>query len=544
MTFPLIIGIDDLGDVLDAVESLASEWRRLSTKLGLKNSTLDVIEHNNPGDVDGCLHKALREWLRLNYSHQRHGRPSWERLAQAVSSLDGALAEKISVDSETMSGRADYPLQLGKPIKEGSVDYQELDKAMKEGSVDYQGIDSVLVGIGGAGKTHTLAMILNELLPDKRVSTPCTKPPVRTVTQVTIGEDSGVLKRVEGKEYLAIIADTVWDVAHSLPPTSQLPVIRKIPVEHFIRELEEQILYQENTEDVQLLYNFRWNRITDSGGQPQFLEILTIFLHHMSLGIFVIKLNERLDAFPMIEFYNHAGNLVGTPYKSRYSQEQVIRHFMRALISQGGQGMGVKFLFIGTHRDRMEESKDESIQDKNKRLNEIIKSFNMEKNVIYRAGEGRNPIFAINAETPDASDWNVMEEVRRNLVESANRIPPISIPIRLEVRCVCAGFHTGFSVWGGKSRGGGGEISIYEKEGCVMRKRGVVLLGRGNFCLGGGGGDPRFPTPLYETLQCVCVGGGGVDSEVAHGPFHVKSTRKMDAHHRNLHSTYLVIKPQ
>ena len=30
-----------------------------------------------------------------------------------------------------------------------------------------------------------------------------------------------------------------------------------------------------------------------------------------------------------------------------------------------------------------------------------------------------------------------------------------------------SGFHTGFSVWGG------GGISIYEKEGCVMRKRGV-----------------------------------------------------------------------
>ena len=32
-----------------------------------------------------------------------------------------------------------------------------------------------------------------------------------------------------------------------------------------------------------------------------------------------------------------------------------------------------------------------------------------------------------------------------------------------------SGFHTGFSVWGG----GGGEESIYEKEGFVMRKRGV-----------------------------------------------------------------------
>ena len=87
---------DDLGDVLDAVEPLSSDWRRLCTKLRLKESTLDVIEHNNRGNAGACLHKALGEWLRLNFDHQRHGRPSWRRLAEAVSSLDYALSEKIA----------------------------------------------------------------------------------------------------------------------------------------------------------------------------------------------------------------------------------------------------------------------------------------------------------------------------------------------------------------------------------------------------------------------------------------------------------------
>ena len=27
--------------------------------------------------------------------------------------------------------------------------------------------------------------------------------------------------------------------------------------------------------------------------------------------------------------------------------------------------------------------------------------------------------------------------------------------------------------------------------------------GKGDFCLGGGGGDPRLPTPLYETLKVI-----------------------------------------
>ena len=73
---------------------------------------------------------------------------------------------------------------------------------------------------------------------------------------------------------------------------------------------------------------------------------------------------------------------------------------------------------------------------------------------------------------------------------------------------------------GGGNRGWG--ISIYEKEGGVMIKRGVSApplpsqmsqaalsggqsLGEGGLLLGGGGGwNPRFP-PLYETLHMQTV---------------------------------------
>ena len=88
--------VDDLKDVLDAVETLASQWSLLSLKLGVKQSSLDVIEHNNFGNAKTCLYKALGEWLRQNYSHQKHGKPSWRRLAEAVQSLDHSLFEKIA----------------------------------------------------------------------------------------------------------------------------------------------------------------------------------------------------------------------------------------------------------------------------------------------------------------------------------------------------------------------------------------------------------------------------------------------------------------
>ncbi len=87
-----------MGDVLDAVEALSAQWRLLSIKLRIKESTLDIIERNYPTDVQTCLYKALGEWLRLNYDHQRHGRPSCRRLAGAVRSLDYRLSEKIFIE--------------------------------------------------------------------------------------------------------------------------------------------------------------------------------------------------------------------------------------------------------------------------------------------------------------------------------------------------------------------------------------------------------------------------------------------------------------
>ena len=88
-------GVDDDTDVLNAVESISSKWRLLFSKLGIRRSTLERIKHDHPGDAKMCLYDALGEWLSMNYDHQRHGRPSWRKLAEAVRTEDYALFERI-----------------------------------------------------------------------------------------------------------------------------------------------------------------------------------------------------------------------------------------------------------------------------------------------------------------------------------------------------------------------------------------------------------------------------------------------------------------
>ena len=97
----MCIGIDDMGDVLEAVETLSSKWRLLCVRLGIRESSLDIIQRNHPHDVESCLYDALREWLKCNYDYQRHGRPSWRRLAKVVRKMDCALFEAIVKDHKS-----------------------------------------------------------------------------------------------------------------------------------------------------------------------------------------------------------------------------------------------------------------------------------------------------------------------------------------------------------------------------------------------------------------------------------------------------------
>ena len=55
------------------------------------------------------------------------------------------------------------------------------------------------------------------------------------------------------------------------------------------------------------LFHQEWLYITDTGGQPQFHELLPTFVHHVSAAAFFVKLNETLNDHPMIEYYDEQG---------------------------------------------------------------------------------------------------------------------------------------------------------------------------------------------------------------------------------------------
>ena len=113
--------------------------------------------------------------------------------------------------------------------------------------------------------------------------------------------------------------------------------------------------------------------IVDSGGQPEFVDAMTVFLGQTSACILVIDLSQPLDHYPMIGYYRR-GRAVSKPYKSTRTNEENLKLSMRTMHTFVSKTKGdpLNLLFLGTHRDKLHKCPSETVGDKNRRLEKLI----------------------------------------------------------------------------------------------------------------------------------------------------------------------------
>ncbi len=89
-------------DIIDILEVLADfdtrRWRTLTTSLRLNNFSMDEVQWLHKHNVVLCLQRALMDWLELNYNYEKHGKPSWKKLAKAIRTVDGNIFKKIVLE--------------------------------------------------------------------------------------------------------------------------------------------------------------------------------------------------------------------------------------------------------------------------------------------------------------------------------------------------------------------------------------------------------------------------------------------------------------
>ena len=331
---------------------------------------------------------------------------------------------------------------------------------MTHGYVEARDIKALIFGAAGTGKTHTIALLMDEEPPAVHRSTPCATRPIRVDK---IEEEGGKWVRVTRDQLSQTVADTSTmltqkpsttrkamssEPAHtpvgtSKPKTASKPKSASASSATTATSTHHKKVSTSSAED-ELLRRiemspygrrakkaFKRDRITliDTGGQPQFHEVFPMFMRDTSASMFTMKLNESLDDHPLIEFYDDKGHLVGS-CRSTFTNQQILMRCMRVIQSQASQspeGLCPTPIFVGTHMD-LEHQCPEPRDEKNQKISEMLPPA-VQDNAIY-CGEGlKKLIFAVNAKTPGHQEKKIAAELRRVIVERSH-VKPKRIPLR------------------------------------------------------------------------------------------------------------------
>ena len=358
-----------------------------------------------------------------------------------------------------------------------------LQAALQEGFIPHRDDKFLIHGPGGVGKSSLIAMFLGTQRDLIRISTPvATEPlhltPIRDVSTSTFTADwqrvnyeclSRMIAHTSSQMFICwknekeekkkkdVIqdstpaADEISSQATYLSPPKVLRPSKKVDIsalagrfrsavskifkkslttslgddpdniEGFFTEFQlglRQLMY-ESAELKQLLMSHSI-RLVDSGGQPQFHDIVSIFIPELSGLISVFKLNEYLGVHGEVAFYEE-GMLTNDPYESHYTNEQVIRHDLQVIQSEATR-CGIEEMpnlaFVGTFLD-LKNSCPESPDEKDERLHAIITEIlpeNMQQSVITSGGSLKQITFRINARNPSKEDFEKVDQLKQSLM--------------------------------------------------------------------------------------------------------------------------------
>lgn len=91
----LLIALEDYDAVLEYLNEVVGYWETISQKLHVKVNRIEELK-NSRQSATICLREAVIDWLRLNYNHQRFGKPSWKKVAESVVKVNTKLFLRIA----------------------------------------------------------------------------------------------------------------------------------------------------------------------------------------------------------------------------------------------------------------------------------------------------------------------------------------------------------------------------------------------------------------------------------------------------------------
>ena len=206
-------------------------------------------------------------------------------------------------------------------------------------------------------------------------------------------------------------------------------------IEGVVDKIKEELykFMHESAEKMELFLNYSI-RVVDSGGQPQFHEVVSIILRAVTGIVSVFKLSESLGVHGEVVFYKD-GVQGNDPYKSYLTNEQVIRHDLLAIqsvASHSGTEEIPSLAFVGTFLDKKDACPEETPDQKDERLHSMITDIlpeELQQCVISNGGSLRQVTFRVNTRTPSDKDYQTAGRLKKALM-SLSQVKPKNLPFK------------------------------------------------------------------------------------------------------------------
>ena len=196
-------------------------------------------------------------------------------------------------------------------------------------------------------------------------------------------------------------------------------------------ELYKSMRERREEDDLILYYSIH---LLDSGGQPQFHEVVSIVVPAVTGIVSVFKLSEFLGVHGEVVFYKDGveGN---DPYKSYLTNEQVIRHDLLAIqsvASHSGTEETPSLAFVGTFLDKKDACPEETPDQKDEKIQYMITEIlpeQLQQSVISNSGSLRQVTFRINTRTPSDEDYETAGRLKGALM-SRSQVKSRNLPLK------------------------------------------------------------------------------------------------------------------
>ena len=371
-----------------------------------------------------------------------------------------------------------------------------VEKALESGSLKQRNAVTVVTGIMGSGKTWLLSRLFRIKPPDLYTSTGVAEKSFRGLMRRIADISSFDLLTLDQIfEFLAplflagIPAADIASLAQSFiavqasepsqppseealtsssvsPPTTASPPssspspldissVEETPSSKAMKGLVQKAKSSKEALVLELLH------MIDTGGQPEFMEVMPCLIHNSDLTIFVLDLTKSLDAYPTLTFHDD-GTAFKKPIVSPRTIRQIIQQLARTMQAKRGKKKGVnssKFLVIGTHKDCVDKAKlSEVLSVLNEELKTIFLPAMEEELIVF--GEGKI-VCAVNLLNPDRDDEKAFDSIRDSIVSAG-------IGIEIDTPLCLFMFEQDAIKYAEEQKGKGRHVMVLSLEECLQ----------------------------------------------------------------------------